>query len=146
MATSTSSDGVGRGLLETWHTGVGVGIAGVIPMIVFSTVVGGQDLFPLFGMIPFAVAWGLLYAGLASVDRIRRLAAKPRTGLPLGVAYGFLVWWGPQVGKPLGEYVSVNAAIQVAAFGAVVGLLYAYSVTGPGSPGASILAADEQSR
>jgi hypothetical protein len=114
-------------------------------MIVFSTVVGGQDLFPLFGMIPFAVAWGLLYAGLASVDRIRRLAAKPRTGLPLGVAYGFLVWWGPQVGKPLGEFVSVNAAIQAAAFGAVVGLLYAYSVTGPGGPETSVLAAGEQS-
>jgi len=145
MATSTSTDGVGRGILETWHTGVGVGIAGVIPMIVFSTVVGGQDLFPLFGMIPYAVAWGLLYAGLASVDRIRRLAAKPRTGLPLGVAYGFLVWWGPQVGKPLGEYVSVNAAIQAAAFGAVVGLLYAYSVTRPGGPETSVLAAGEQS-
>ena len=40
MATSTSTDGVGRGLLETWHTGVGIGIAGVIPMIVFSTMVG----------------------------------------------------------------------------------------------------------
>ena len=77
--------------------------------------------------------------------RSRRLAAKPRTGLPLGVAYGFLVWWGPQVGKPLGEYVSVNAAMQAAAFGAVVGLLYAYSVTGPGGPETSVLAAGEQS-
>ena len=82
MATSTRTDGVGRGLLETWHTGVGIGIAGVIPMILFSTVVGGQDLFPLFGLIPYAVAWGLLYAGLASVDRIRRLAAAPRTAAP----------------------------------------------------------------
>ena len=145
MATSNKRSGFGRGLLETWHTGVGIGIAGVIPMILFSTVVGGQDLFPLFGLIPYAVAWGLLYAGLASVDRIRRLAAKPRTGAPMGVAYGFLVWWDPQVGKPLGEYVSVNGAVQAAAFGLVVGLLYAYSTRGSGGPEASVLAAGEQS-
>ena len=145
MATSTRTDGVGRGLLETWHTGVGIGIAGVIPMILFSTLVGGQDLFPLFGLIPYAVAWGLLYAGLASIDRVRRLAADPRTGAPMGVAYGFLVWWGPQVGKPLGEYMSVNGAVQAAAFGLVVGLLYAYSARGPGGPEASVLAASEQS-
>ena len=60
MATSNERNGFGRGLLETWHTGVGIGIAGVIPMIAFSVVVGGQDLFPLFGLIPYAVAWGLL--------------------------------------------------------------------------------------
>ena len=41
MATSTRTDDVSHGLLETWHTGVGIGIAGVIPMILFSTVVGG---------------------------------------------------------------------------------------------------------
>ena len=144
MATSTSTDGVGRGLLETWHSGVGVGIAGVIPMIVFSTVVGGQDLFPLFGMIPYAVAWGLLYAGLALVARIRRVAATLRIGLPLGVAYGFLVWWSPQVGKPLGEYASVDGAVQAAVFGLVVGLLFAYSTAAPGGR-ASVLAAGEQS-
>ncbi|PSP94487.1 hypothetical protein BRC84_04215 [Halobacteriales archaeon QS_1_68_44] len=145
MATSTRTDGVGRGLLETWHTGVGIGIAGVIPMILLSTVVGGQDLFPLFGLIPYAVVWGLLYAGLASIDRIRRLAADPRTGAPMGVAYGFLVWWGPQIGKPFGEYVSVNGAMQAAVFGLVVGFLYAYSVTGSGGSEASVLAAGEQS-
>ena len=145
MATSSKRSGFGRGLLETWHTGVGIGIAGVIPMILLSTVVGGQDLFPLFGLIPYAVAWGLLYAGLASIDQIRRLAAAPRTGAPMGVAYGFLVWWGPQIGKPFGEYVSVNGAMQAAAFGLVVGLLYAYSVTGSGGPEASVLAAGEQS-
>ena len=132
MATSTGTEGVGRGILETWHTGVGIGIAGVIPMIVFSTLVGGQDLFPLFGLIPYAVLWGLLYAGVASVDRIGRLASKPTTGTLLGVAFGFVVWWGPQMGKPIGEFVSVNAAVQAAAFGAVVGLLYALSTAGSG--------------
>ena len=144
MATSNERNGFGRGLLETWHTGVGIGIAGVIPMIVFSVVVGGRDLFPLFGLIPYAVLWGLLYVGAASVARIERLAADPRTGAPMGVAYGFLVWWGPQVGKPLGEYVSVNAAVQAAAFGLVVGLLYACSTAAPGGR-ASVLAAGEQS-
>ena len=144
MATSGRTDGVGRDVLEAWHTGVGIGIAGVIPMIAFSVVVGGQDLFPLFGLIPYAVLWGLLYAGAASVARLERLAANPRTGAPMGVAYGFLVWWGPQVGKPLGEYVSVNGAVQAVAFGLVVGLLYAYSARGPGGQ-ASVLAAGEQS-
>ena len=144
MATSRRTEGVGRGVVETWHTGVGIGVAGVIPMILLSTVVGGQDLFPLFGLIPYAVAWGLLYAGAASVARIERLAADPRTGAPMGVAYGFLVWWGPQVGKPLAEYASVDGAVQAAAFGLVVGLLYAYSVTAPGGQ-APVLAAGEQS-
>ena len=58
MATSNKRDEFGRGLPETWHTGVGIGIAGVIPMILFSTVVGGRDLFPLFGLISYAVLWG----------------------------------------------------------------------------------------
>ena len=60
MATSTETDDVSRGVLKAWHTGVGIGIADVTPMIAFSVVVGGQDLFPLFGLIPYAVAWGLL--------------------------------------------------------------------------------------
>ena len=58
MATSRRTDDVSRGVLETWHTGVGIGIAGLIPMIAFSAVVGGRDLFPLFGLIPHAVLWG----------------------------------------------------------------------------------------
>ena len=135
---------MGRGVLEAWHTGVGVGVAGVIPMIAFSAVVGGQDLFPLFGLIPYAVLWGLLYAVVASVDRLKRVAANPRTGASMGVAYGFLVWWGPQVGKPLGEYASVDGAVQAAAFGLVVGLLYAYSTAAP-SGQTPVLAAGEQS-
>ena len=88
--------------------------------------------------------WGLLYVGVASVARIERLATDPRTGAPTGIAYGFLVWWGPQIGKPLGEYASVDGAVQVAAFGLVVGLLYAYSTTAPGGQ-APVLAAGEQS-
>ena len=55
MAASRRTEGVGRGVVETWHTGVGIGVAGVIPMIAFSVVVGGQDLFSLFGLIPYAV-------------------------------------------------------------------------------------------
>ena len=62
----------------------------------------------------------------------------------MGVAYGLLVWWGPQVGKPLGEYASVDGAVQAAAFGLVVGLLYTYSTTAPGGR-TSVLAAGEQS-
>ena len=62
----------------------------------------------------------------------------------MGVAYGFLAWWGPQIGKPLGEYASVDGAVQAAAFGLVVGLPYAYSATAPGDR-ASVLAAGEQS-
>ncbi len=127
MATNTANPGLGAGLLDAWHTGAGLGIAGVIPMIAYSTVVGGKDLFPLFGLIPFAVLWGLLYVALTRIDRIDRAASRPATGAALGVVYGFLVWWGPQVGKPVGEYVSVDAAVHAAAFGLVVGLLYALS-------------------
>ena len=99
----------------------------MIPMILFSAVVGGKDLFPLFGLVPFAVLWGLVYAAGATVDRIEWLATDIRTAIPLGVVYGFVVWWGPQVGKPIGVYVTVNGAIQVALFGGVVGAVYAYS-------------------
>jgi hypothetical protein len=129
MATSTATRKYGRGIVDAWHTGVGIGIAGVIPMILFSVVVGGKDLFPLFGLIPYAVLWGLLYVAATRLNPVERLATDPRTGVPLGVAYGFLVWWGPQVGKPVGEYVSVEAAVQATVFGAVVGLVYAYSST-----------------
>jgi len=132
MATSTGTEGVGRGILETWHTGVGIGIAGVIPMIAFNVLVGGKDLFPQFGLIPFAVLWGLMYVALTRIGPVERLASKPTTGTLLGVAFGFVVWWGPQMGKPIGEFVSVNAAVQAAAFGAVVGLLYALSTAGSG--------------
>jgi hypothetical protein len=132
MATSTKRHGIGSDFLDAWHTGVGIGIAGVIPMMAFSTVVGGKDLFPQFGLIPFAVFWGLLYVALTRIGPVERLAANLKTGVPLGVVYGFLVWWGPQAGKPVGEFVSVDAAVQVAAFGAVVGLLYALSTAGPG--------------
>lgn len=127
MATNTGTLALGRGVLDAWHTGVGIGIAGVIPMVLYSTTVGGKDLFPLFGLIPFAVVWGLLYVALTRIELVDRVASTPATGVPLGVVYGFLVWWGPQVGKPVGEYVSVGAAVHAAAFGAVVGLLYALS-------------------
>ena len=135
---------MGRGVVEAWHTEVGIGIAGVVSMIAFSVAIGGQDLFPLFGLTPYVVFWGLLCAGVASVARIERPAADPRTGAPTGVAYGFLLWWRPQVGKPLGEYALVDGAVQIAAFGLVVGLPYAYSTTAP-SGQASVLAAGEQS-
>jgi hypothetical protein len=127
MATATPIDSYGRAIVGKWEAGVGIGVAGVIPMIVFSSVLMGKELFPLFGLLPFAMLWGILYVGLATFDHVNPLAANPLTGVPLGVVYGFLVWWGPQVGKPVGEYVSVNGVVQVVLFGAIVGLLYAYS-------------------
>jgi len=88
----------------------------------------GNELFPAFGLVPFAVLWGVLYAGLASIDRIQRLAATPRTGVPLGVAYSALAWIGPQFGEPIGQGTfTVNGAVQVVLFGAVLGPVYAYS-------------------
>jgi len=128
MASTTSTDRLRRTVIGTWHTGVGAGIASVIPMILYDTVWLGNELFPAFGLVPFAVLWGVLYAGLASIDRIQRLAATPRTGVPLGVAYSALVWMGPQVGEPIGQGTfTVNGAVQVVLFGAVLGLVYAYS-------------------
>lgn len=121
-----SSDRVHR-VIGSWHIGVGTGIAGVIPMILYATLIQGKDLFPLFGLIPFALLWGLVYVGITSIDQLSQFANNLRTALPLGIIYGFAVWWGPQVGKPLGEYISVNSTIQAVLFGVVVGLIYAYS-------------------
>lgn len=127
MAAQTPKDDLGSRVIGTWHVGVGTGIAGVIPMILFNNFVLGKELFQLFGLIPFAVLWGLVYAAISEIDQIEQYATDPRTALPLGIIYGFVVWWGPQIGKPVGEYVSVNGAIQVVLFGIVVGLVYAYS-------------------
>lgn len=126
MASALKREWLRRDLIGRWHVGVGIGIAGVIPMILFS-VLQGQELFPLFGLIPFAVVWGIIYAGIARIERISQLASTPQTGVLLGILYSFLVWWGPQVGKPIGEYITVNGAIQLVAFGIVLGLVYAHS-------------------
>jgi hypothetical protein len=126
MNFDLNRDGLGGDLVGKWHTGVGTGIAGVIPIILFS-VWQGNELFPLLGLVPFAVLWGVVYAGVNTIDRLEELASTPRTGALLGVVYSFLVWWGPQVGKPIGEYITVNNAIQVALFGIVLGVVYAYS-------------------
>lgn len=127
MALDSPPNNHGQRVIGSWHIGVGTGIAGVIPMILYATLIQGKELFPLFGLIPFAVLWGLVYVGIASIDQLHQLANNLRTALPMGIIYGFAVWWGPQVGKPLGEYISMNSTIQVVLFGVVVGLLYAYS-------------------
>lgn len=128
MAPKTGATDIGRVVVGTWQRGVGAGVAAVIPMITDNVVLGGKELFLQFGLIPFAVLWGVLYAGLARHDRVERLAARPLTGVGLGTAYSFLVWMGPQVGEPLGQGVfTVGGAVQVVTFGLVLGLVYAYS-------------------
>lgn len=128
MASTTSTADLRRRVVGTWYAGVGAGIAGVIPMIVFDAAVFGNELFLAFGLFPFALLWGLVYAGVASVDRIGRLAGTPRTGVPTGVAYSFLVWMGPQVGEPIGQGTfTLAGTFQVVVFGAVLGLVYAYA-------------------
>lgn len=128
MASQTASHGFHRSVIGKWHVGVGAGIAGVIPMVVFNMVVVGNDFPSLFGLLPFAVLWGLVYAGMASIDRVAPVAKEPVTGVGLGVTFGFLVWMGPQVGEPLGQGVfTVNGVIQIVLFGAVLGAVYAYS-------------------
>jgi hypothetical protein len=126
MPSALARDGLGGVIVGKWHVGVGSGIAAVIPMILYS-VLQGQELFPLFGLIPFAVLWGTVYAGVATLDRVEQFVTEPGTGLLVGTVYSVLVWWGPQVGKPIGEYVSVGSAVQIVLFGVVLGLVYAYS-------------------
>jgi len=128
MASNTATAGVGRLIVGKWHTGVGAGVAGVIPMILFNHLWLGKELFPSFGLIPFAVLWGVVYAGIAGVGRLNRLAANPRTGTVLGIAYGFLVWMGPQIGEPIGQGTfTLNGVIQIVLFGGVLGVVYASS-------------------
>lgn len=128
MASETASQGLGRVIVGRWHTGVGAGIAGVIPMIVFNTFWVGNSFESLFSLLPFAVLWGVAYAGVASVGPLARLATAPPTGVGAGVVYSFVVWMGPQVGEPIGQGVfTVNGVVQIVLFGAVLGLVYAYS-------------------
>lgn len=128
MALNTTTSRVGRIVIGKWHTGVGAGIAAVIPMILYNFVWLGNDLFPLFGLLPYAMLWGVLYAGIATIDRIEQVATDPLTGVVIGIIYSVLVWMGPQVGEPLGQGVfTVGGAIQIVVFGVVLGLVYAYS-------------------
>lgn len=97
-------------------------------MILYNLVWRGEDLFLLFGLLPYAMLWRLLYVAIASIDRIEQLASTTTTGVVMGILYSFLVWMGPQLGKPLGEGVfTVGGAMQVVAFGVVLGLVYACS-------------------
>ena len=128
MASPLATTGLHRRVIGTWHTGVGAGVAGVIPMILFNHVWLGNELFLQFGLIPFAVLWGVIYSGIAAIDRIGRFASNPRTAAISGIVYGFLVWMGPQIGEPIGQgTLTVNGVIQSVMFGGVRGLVYAYS-------------------
>lgn len=128
MATRTEPRRLGELIVGKWQAGVGAGIAAIIPMIAYNMAVTGNTFPSLWGLIPYAVVWGFLYAGIASVDRVGRLADEPVPGIGVGIAYGFLVWMGPQIGEPIGQGVfTVNGAIQIVLFGAVLGLVYSLS-------------------
>lgn len=128
MAPKTETPDLGRVIVGKWHTGVGAGIAGLAAMMAFNMVVVGNSFESLFGLLPFAVLWGVIYSGIASIEPIANLATAPRTGIPLGIVYGFVVWMGPQIGEPIGRGIfTVNGAVQIVVFGALLGATYAYS-------------------
>lgn len=128
MAASVTTADLPRIVVGKWQAGVGAGIAGVIPLIVYNHVWLGNELFLEFGLFPFAVLWGVVYSGVATLDRVRRYARDPRSGVIAGIAYSVLVWMGPQIGEPIGRGVfTVGGTLQVVTFGAVLGLVYAYS-------------------
>lgn len=126
MAVRHSAPDVGARLVTRWHIGVGVGIAAVIPMVVANMLLTGNSFPSLFGLLPYAVLWGLVFVGITTVDRVHDHAADPRTGPLVGVGYSALVWIGPQLGEPIGGGVfTPNGVLQVVLFGVTLGWIYA---------------------
>jgi hypothetical protein len=125
------------GRLETGFEGVDPGrwltgaVAGAVGAVVGSLVlyvtgsfdpsaVGVEALGVLF--VPGAV-FGLLYAGIVGFGRLAALAATPRTGALLGLAYGFLFGLTTLVGGS----TDTSTLLAGVAFGCVIGVLFALS-------------------
>ncbi len=126
MAARLGTSDVSGLLIRRWHTGVGAGIAAVMPMLMFNMLWVGNNFPSLFGLLPFAVLWGVVYAGITSIDHIDRYATDLRTAPLLGVGYSAIVWIGPQLGEPIGQGVfTPNGVLQVGLFGVTLGLIYA---------------------
>ncbi|PSP99869.1 hypothetical protein BRC94_06445 [Halobacteriales archaeon QS_5_70_17] len=111
-----------------WLTGA---VAGAIGAVAGSLVLFAAGAFEVSELsvevlgvlfVPGA-AFGLVYAGIAGVDRIASLAADPRTGGAVGIAYGVLFWATTLTGGP----ATAGGLLSGLAFGGTIGVLYARS-------------------
>lgn len=128
MAVRSRDTTLGERLITRWHLGVGAGIAAVVPMVGANMLLVGTDVPSLFGLLPFAILWGLVYAGLTTIDRLHEIAADPQTGPWVGIGYSALVWMGPQLGEPIGQGTfTLNGTVQVVLFGLMLGVVYVLS-------------------
>lgn len=126
--TNSIATGVGGIDAARWLTGAGAGAVGAVAGSLVLFAAGAFEVSELsveaLGVlfVPGA-AFGLVYAGIAGVDRIAGLAAEPRTGGAVGLVYGVLFWATTLIGGS----VTVGGLLAGLAFGATIGVLYACS-------------------
>lgn len=115
-----------------WLTGASAGAVGAAIASGILIAMGATALAELTAgslgvlLVPGAV-FGLLYAAIASVPTVSRLATEPRTGFALGLGYGLLFW----VTTVVVGTVTASGLLASLAFGTVIGLLYAVSPYSP---------------
>lgn len=111
-----------------WLTGA---VAGAVGAFAASIVLFATDAFELSELgieavgilfMPGAV-FGLLYAGLASIERLRSLTSEPQTGVVVGLLYGIAFSLTTLVG---GSF-SVSSLLAGVTFGVTIGVVYAIS-------------------
>lgn len=128
MAGEPTAAGQGRTNGAKWLTGAGAGAAAAAMASVVLIGMGATEPSELtvgsIGVLLMpGAAFGLLYAGIASVPPITALATEPRTGVVVGVGYGILFW----VTTIVGGAITTSGLLASLAFGVVIGLLYAIS-------------------
>lgn len=112
----------------TWLTGAAAGAVGAAVASVMLYASGAFDPAAVgigaVGVLfmPGAV-FGLIYAGLARLDRLSALAREPETGVLLGLGYGFLFW----VTTVVGSEFAPSGLLAGLTFGVVIGFLFAVS-------------------
>lgn len=68
-------------------------------------------------------AFGLLYAAIASIDRVSTLSQRPGFGLVVGLGFGILFW----LTTVIGQSFNLSGLLAGLTFGGVIGVLYALS-------------------
>lgn len=128
MGAEPTTSGLERINAGKWLTGAGAGAVGAVAGSLVLFALGAFELADVtveaLGILvmPGAV-FGLVYAGIASIDAIAARATEPRTGVLVGLGYGGLFW----VTTIIGDSITASGLLAALTFGVVLGLLYAVS-------------------